>query len=228
MSDISNKKQSKRYRIAIIGGTGKEGRGLAYRWALAGHELTIGSRAIEKAQIAADEINSLLPEGVGRVVGLENIQAGDWAEIVVFTVPFSAHISMLEYLKDVIKGKVVIDVSVPLVPPKVTIAQMPAVGSAGKEAQKVVIAFQNISYERLMNNKDIDCDVLVCGTSKEARDTVIGLVEDAGMIAWDAGPMANAFVIEGLTSVLLYINKRYGSKETGIKITGVTKEDRGN
>jgi len=236
MSDNSNnKKQSKRDRIDIIGGTGKEGRGLAYRWALAGHELTIGSRAIEKAQIAADEINSLLPEGVGRVVGLENIQAGDWAEIVVFTVPFSAHISMLEYLKDVIKGKVVIDVSVPLVPPKVTIAQMPAAGSAGKEAQKVlgeetpvVIAFQNISYERLMNNKDIDCDVLVCGTSKEARDTVIGLVEDAGMIAWDAGPMANAFVIEGLTSVLLYINKRYGSKETGIKITGVTKEDSGN
>jgi len=121
------------------------------------------------------------------------------------------------------------------VPPKVTIAQMPAAGSAGKEAQKilgeetpVVIAFQNISYERLINSQDIDCDVLVCGTSKEARDTVIGLVEDAGMIAWDAGPMANAFVIEGLTSVLLYINKRYGSKETGIKITGVSKEDRGS
>jgi len=154
---------------------------------------------------------------------------------VVFTVPFSAHISMLEYLKDVIKGKVVIDVSVPLVPPKVTIAQMPAAGSAGKEAQKVlgeetpvVIAFQNISYERLINRKDIDCDVLICGTSKDARDTVIGLVEDAGMIAWDAGPMANAFVIEGLTSVLLYINKRYGSKDTGIKITGVSKEDRGS
>ena len=221
------------YRIAIIGGTGKEGRGLAFRWALAGHNLIIGSRAIEKAQITADEINALLPGGARRVSGLENIQAADWAEIVVLTVPFSAHVSMLEYLKDAVKGKVVIDVSVPLVPPKVTIAQMPAAGSAGREAQKilgedtpVVIAFQNISYERLINEKDIDCDVLVCGTSKEARDTVIRLVEEAGMTAWDAGPMANAFVIEGLTSVLLHINKRYGSKETGIKITGVTKEIR--
>lgn len=237
MSDSSNHliEDKKPQRIAIIGGTGKEGRGLAYRWALAGHDVIIGSRAVEKAQISADEVNALLVNRTGRVVGLENLQAAEWCDIVVMTVPFSAHISMLEYLKDVVKRKIFIDVSVPLVPPKVTIAQMPPAGSAGKEAQKilgddtpVVIAFQNISYDRLINEGDIECDVLVCGTSKEARELVVELVKDAGMTAWDAGPLANAFVVEGLTSVLLYINKKYGSKDTGIKITGVHKDRREN
>lgn len=217
-------------RIAIIGGTGKEGKGLAYRWALAGHDVIIGSRIVEKAQLAADEVNLLLPSTARRVGGLENIQAADWCEIITLTVPFSAHVTMLEYLKNAIKGKILIDVTVPIVPPKITIAHMPEAGSAGKEAQEVlgeetpvVIAFQNISYERLMKPGDIDCDVFVCGTSKDARDVVIGLVHDAGMVAWDAGPMGNAMVVEGLTSVLLYINKRYGSAEAGIRITGVTK-----
>lgn len=218
-------------RIAIIGGTGKEGKGLAYRWAIAGHDVIIGSRSVEKAQLAADEVNALLPEAANKVGGLENIQAADWCEVVTLTVPFSAHVSMLEYLRDTIKGKLVIDVSVPLVPPKVSIAQMPEAGSAGKEAKKilgddneVVIAFQNISYERLMRQGDNDCDVLVCGSSKDARDNVLDLVKDAGMVGWDAGPLDNAMVVEGLTSVLIYINKRYGSKEAGIRITGVTGE----
>lgn len=217
-------------RIAIIGGTGKEGKGLAYRWALAGHDVTIGSRAIEKAQIAADEINTLLEASGARVGGLENMQAADWADIITLTVPFNAHVSMLQSLSEVIKGKLLIDVSVPLVPPKVTIAQMPEAGSAGLEAKntlgdgtQVVIAFQNISYERLLRPGDINCDVLVCGSSKEARDIVVDLVNDAGMVGWDAGPLANSMVVEGLTSILLYINKRYGSKEAGIKITGVEK-----
>jgi len=218
-------------RIAIIGGTGKEGKGLAYRWALAGHDVIIGSRSVEKAQRAADEVNALLPESAKKVGGLQNLQAADWCEVVTLTVPFSAHVSMLEYLRDTIKGKLVIDVSVPLVPPNVSIAQMPEAGSAGKEAKKIlgdgneiVIAFQNISYERLMHKEDIDCDVLVCGSSKNARDAVLDLVKDAGLVGWDAGPLANAMVVEGLTSVLIYINKRYGSKEAGIRITGVKRE----
>ena len=219
-------------RIAIIGGTGKEGKGLAYRWALAGHDVIIGSRSVEKAQLAAEEINSMLPESVKKVGGMENIQAAYWCELATLTVPFSAHLTMLEYLKEAIKGKILIDVTVPIVPPKVTIAQMPAAGSAGKEAQSilgeetpVVVAFQNISYERLMKEGDIDCDVLVCGTSKDAREKVIELVQDAGMTAWDAGPMGNAMVVEGLTSVLLYINKKYGGSDAGIKITGIKREE---
>lgn len=218
-------------KIAIIGGTGKEGKGLAYRWAKFGHEVVIGSRAVEKAQAAADEINILIDHKDGRVVGLENIQAADWGEIIVLTVPYTAHVDMLNNLKDVIAGKILIDVTVPLVPPKVHIVQMPKAGSAGREAQSilgdetpVVIAFQNISYERLMKEGDIDCDVFVCGTSKQARDTTLKLVEDAGMTGWDAGPMANAVVVEGLTSILININKIYGSREAGIRITGVNKE----
>lgn len=217
-------------KIAIIGGTGKEGRGLAYRWAKFGHEVVIGSRAVEKAQIAADTINDLLGDINRRVVALENIQAADWCDVIVLTVPFEAHVDMLTRLKDVVRGKVFIDVTVPLVPPKVNVVQLPKSGSAGKEAQSilgeetpVVMAFQNISYERLMKEGDIDCDVLVCGTSKQAREAVLNLVEDAGMTGWDAGPMANSIVVEGLTSVLININKTYGSKEAGIRITGVSK-----
>lgn len=218
------------YKIAIIGGTGKEGKGLAYRWAKHGHEVIIGSRQIEKAQLAADEVNTMLGGRNIHVSGLENIQAADWCDIVVLTVPYSVHKDMLQALKDVINGKILIDVTVPLVPPKVNIVHIPEAGSAGKEAQEivgeetpVVIAFQNISYEHLTKDEDINCDVLVCGTSKKAREVVLGLVEDAGMKGWDAGPMANAVVVEGLTSVLIHINKQYGSTEVGIKITGVER-----
>ncbi len=219
------------YRIAIIGGTGKEGKGLAYRWALAGHEVVIGSRQIEKAQLVADEVNMLLGGKKPTVVGLENSQAADWCEIVTLTVPFSAHVPMLESLKEIVKGKILIDVTVPIVPPKITTVQMPEAGSAGKEAQailgpetRVVCAFQNISYERLLKQGDIACDVLVCGTTKEAREVVLQLVEDAGMTGWDAGVLENSMVVEGLTSLLLYINKNYGSKEAGIIITGVQRD----
>ncbi len=219
------------YRIAIIGGTGKEGKGLAYRWAMAGHEVVIGSRQIEKAQLVADEVNQLLGGKKPAVVGLENLQAADWCEIVTLTVPFSAHVSMLENLKDVVRGKIFIDVTVPIVPPKFSTVQMPEAGSACKEAQeilgpetRVVCAFQNISYERLLRNGDIECDVLVCGTTKEARGIVLQLVEDAGMTGWDAGVLENSMVVEGLTSLLIHINKTYGSKEAGIVITGVPRE----
>lgn len=219
------------YRIAIIGGTGKEGKGLAYRWAKAGHEVVIGSRLVEKAQIAADDVNALLGSVFTKVTGLENFQAADWCEVVTLTIPFTAHQGMLENLKDVVKGKLFIDVTVPIVPPRVSVAQMPAAGSAAMEAQiilgddtPVVSAFQNISYERLLREGDIDCDVLVCGRSKDARKKVIGLVEDAGMTGWDAGALENSMVVEGLTSVLIHINKVYGSRESGIKITGVNKE----
>lgn len=219
------------YRIAIIGGTGKEGKGLAYRWAKAGHEVVIGSRLVEKAQIAADDVNALLGSVFTKVTGLENFQAAYWCEVVTLTIPFTAHQGMLENLKDVVKGKLFIDVTVPIVPPRVSVAQMPAAGSAAMEAQiilgddtPVVSAFQNISYERLLREGDIDCDVLVCGRSKDARKKVIGLVEDAGMTGWDAGALENSMVVEGLTSVLIHINKVYGSRESGIKITGVNKE----
>ncbi|MEW6285586.1 MAG: NADPH-dependent F420 reductase [Chloroflexota bacterium] len=213
--------------IAVLGGTGKEGKGLAYRWAKAGYKVIIGSRTPEKAVTAASEIIERL-EGSSSVVGASNLEAAQQADIVVLTVPYAAHKSTLESVKDALKGKLLIDVTVPLVPPKVTKVQMPPAGSAAQEAKQILgegvevcAAFQNISHEHLLTDEDVECDVLVTGTSKEARAETLKLVEAAGLKGWDAGPIENSVVVEGLTSVLININKQYGSTHAGIKITGV-------
>jgi hypothetical protein len=215
--------------IAVLGGTGKEGKGLAYRWARAGYHVHIGSRDAAKAASAATEIMGLL-EGEAFVDGLTNLEAAQDADIVVLTVPYAAHKSTLESVKDALKGKILIDVTVPLVPPKVATVQMPAAGSAAQEAKEILgadaqvcAAFQNISHEHLLDDSDVECDVLVTGTSKEARAETIRLVEAAGLTGWDAGPLENSVVVEGLTSVLIGINKKYGSTHAGIRITGVKK-----
>jgi NADPH-dependent F420 reductase len=212
--------------IAVLGGTGKEGKGLAYRWAKAGYQVLIGSRTPEKAILTAAEIIEKM-EGQGSVVGMSNEEAAQQADIVVLTVPYSAHRSTLEYVKDVVKGKLFIDVTVPLVPPKLSKVQMPPAGSAAQEAKailgdgvEVVAAFQNISHEHLLDDRDVDCDVLVTGSSKNARQEALKLVEAAGLTGWDAGPIENSVVVEGLTSVLININKQYGSTHAGIRITG--------
>ena len=215
--------------ISILGGTGHEGSGLGLRWAKAGHTVIIGSRAAEKAQAAAVELNAKL--GVEAVRGLDNVSAALAAEIVVLTVPYSAHVSTLESVREAVQGKIFVDVTVPLVPPKVSRVQMPAAGSASQEAQnllgpnvKVVTAFQNISAEHLKDSDHpIECDVLVCGDDKEAKTVVIQLAADAGMKAWDAGPLANAVVAEGLTSVLIGLNARHKVKSSGIRITGIDR-----
>ncbi len=216
--------------IGIIGGTGKEGKGLAYSWAKKGIKIIIGSRNKEKADIAANEVNLKLKND-NQVIGEENHIAAQKADLVVLTVPYNAHAAMCRELAQYLRGKIVIDVTVPLVPPKVSKVQMPPAGSATQEAQeilgaevKVVAAFQNISYENLMEDTDVDCDVIVCGGNREARDVVIKLVEKTGLKGWDGGPIENAVVVEGLTSILIGINKRYGSKSAGIRITGINKE----
>lgn len=215
--------------IAVLGGTGKEGKGLAFRWARAGYHVLIGSRDAEKAVAAANEVREMLGDGVS-VNGLGNLEAAKEANIVVLTVPYSAHRSTLEAVKDELQGKILVDVTVPLVPPKVATVQMPAAGSAAQEAKGIVgegvevcAAFQNISHEHLLDHSDVECDVLVTGTSKAAREEVIKLVEAAGLNGWDAGPIQNSVVVEGLTSVLIGINKKYGSTHAGIKITGVSR-----
>jgi len=217
--------------IAVLGGTGKEGKGLAYRWAQAGYKVLIGSRSPERAVTTASEIMELL-EGSSSLVGASNLEAAQAAEIVVLTVPYAAHRETLESVKDALKGKLLVDVTVPLVPPKISKVQMPSAGSAAQEAREilgdnvqVVSAFQNISHELLLTDDDIECDVLVTGTSKEARTEALTLVEAAGLTGWDAGPIENSVVVEGLASVLININKQHGSKHAGIKITGVTRDE---
>ena len=212
--------------IAVLGGTGKEGKGLAYRWAKAGYRVIIGSRTKDKADATAHDLSVIL--GKKLVEGQENIDAAKKADILVLTVPYSAHKATVESVKDVAQGKIFVDVTVPLIPPKVTKVQMPKAGSAAQEAQKilgdnvnVVAAFQNISHEHLFDDHLINCDVLVTGKGKAARLEVLKLVEAAGMKGWDAGVIENAAVVEGMTSLLIYINKQNKVKSAGIKITGI-------
>jgi len=221
--------QSLMLTIAVLGGTGKEGKGLAYRWAKAGYRVLIGSRVSERAVTVASEIIQLL-EGSSSVVGTTNAEAAQQSDIIVLAVPYAAHRTTLESVKDALKGKLLIDVTVPLSPPKVTKVQMPPAGSAAQEAREilgedvqVVAAFQNISHELLLGEEEVDCDVLVTGTTKQARAEALRLVDAAGLTGWDAGPIENSVVVEGMASVLIYINKQYGSTHAGMRITGVNR-----
>jgi NADPH-dependent F420 reductase len=217
------------YCIAIIGGTGKEGKGLACGWLKAGFKVVIGSRQAEKAMAAVEEVKALVGEKT-LLTGLINEEAAKLADIVVVTVPYGAHRDTMGMLKPLVKGKLVMDVTVPILPPRVTVASLPPEGSAGLETRsilgeetEVVTAFQNISYEKLMAGDFDDCDVLVCGSSKAARALGVKLVESMGFTAWDAGPLENSVVAEALTPILIGINIRHGVSSAGIRITGIKK-----
>jgi len=212
--------------LGVIGGTGKEGKGLAYRWARAGYNVIIGSRTKEKAEAAAQELNAKL--GGEQVRGMLNPDAASACDIAVLTVPYDAHGATLESVRQTLAGKVLVDVTVPVRPPKVSVVHVPPQGSAAQEAQallgdqvRVVSAFQNVSHEHLEDDHPIACDVLVSGDDGEAKKEVLRLVEAAGLVGWDAGPLSNAIVAEGLTSVLIGINRRYKMKGAGIRITGI-------
>ena len=220
--------------IGVLGGTGNEGSGLAFRWALKGHEVIIGSRALERAQAAAAEVNRLLV-GRGTVRGAINREAAQAASVIVLAVPYAAQAATAEEVRNFLPGKVLVDVTVPLVPPRVDCVQLPQGESAVVVLQRrlgsgvrVVSAFQNISA---MHLKDpayvIDCDVLVCSDDSAAREMVVGLARDAGLRAWPAGPLANSVAAEALTSVLIGINKRYKVPASGVRITGASP-DAGN
>ncbi|MGD8862631.1 MAG: NADPH-dependent F420 reductase [Myxococcales bacterium] len=213
-------------KIGIVGGTGKEGRGMAARWARAGHEVLIGSRAAERAEATARELTEA---GHGSLRGGDNAWAVDEAELVVLSVPYSAHRSTLEGLKDALAGKVMVDITVPLKPPKVRQVQLPEGQSAALEAQtllgdgvRVVAALHHVSSVHLADvEHEIDCDVLVCSDDAEARELAMGAIADLGVRALDAGPLANAIALESLTPVLLHLNKRYKSPGSGIRFTGL-------
>lgn len=216
--------------LAILGGTGDLGTGLARRWAQAGYRVIIGSRTQEKAEAAVADLKSVMQErGVTAITveAMENLAAAEAADIVAMTVPFGHHSSTLELVKPALQGKILIDVTVPLVPPKVARVQLPEQGSAGQIAQEllgegvqVVSAFQNVAAHHLQEGQGLDCDVLVCGDKKEARAQVIELVEAAGMRGFHAGSIANAAAVEAMTSVLIFVNKQYGC-HAGVKLTGL-------
>ncbi|MBL23448.1 MAG: NADPH-dependent F420 reductase [Rhodospirillaceae bacterium] len=221
---MSNDKPS----IAIIGGTGDLGSGLGLRWAKAGYPVIIGSRSKENGERAATE---LAEKSGGTVTGNENAAAAAAADLVVLTVPYSNHQPMLEAIKDAVQGKILVDVTVPLMPPKVMRVQLPEAGSAAKAAQdylgenvRVVSAFQNIAADLLQDlTAEIECEVLVCGNKKDARAEVVALAEAAGMTAWHAGAIGNSAAAEALTSLLIFINKNGPVTHAGIRVTGDPK-----
>ncbi len=213
--------------IAVLGGTGKEGGGLALRWAHKGHKVIIGSRTAERAQDAAAQMNEVL--GRDRITGAANPDAAAQGEIIVLAVPYAAQQSTVQEVASALEGKILIDVTVPLVPPKVSRVQLPDGGSAVEAVQKmlgegvrVVSAFQNISAHHLTKlDEDIECDVLVCADDTEAADEVVALAQEIGLRAWNAGRLCNSVVAEGLTSVLIALNRKYKVPGSGIRITGV-------
>jgi NADPH-dependent F420 reductase len=213
--------------IAVIGGSGAEGSGLALRWAHAGHRVLLGSRTAEKAAAAASALNAKL--GDARIEGLANPDAAARADIVVLTVPYAAQLPTLRELTAQLQGKILVDVTVPLVPPRVARVQLPVGGSAVEIAQRelgpdvrVVGAFQNVSAHHLMElGHAVECDVLVCGDDKEARERVVSLVGALGLRGLHAGPLANSAAAEALTSVLIFMNRHYKSPGAGIRITGL-------
>ena len=219
--------------LAVIGGTGNIGYGLALRWSDAGHSVIIGSRTVAKAQSAAATLNEgLVAE---KICGLANSEAAAAADIVVLTVPFAAQISTLEQIREAVQGKIVIDVTVPLVPPKVGRVQLPEGDSAALITQKVlgdnvrvISAFQNVGAKHLAElGHDVDCDVLVCGDDKDAREIVVRLATTAGLRGIHAGPLANSVAPEALTSVLIWLNQRHKIIGSGIRITGLPASSSG-
>ena len=216
--------------IGIVGGTGDLGRGLALRLAKAGHPLIIGSRNAEQAVASAEAVAAVLAErGIAHpaISGADNAATAQQGDIVFVTVPFGAHQPTLESIRDAVQGKVVVDVTVPLVPPKVARVQLPTEGSAGQiaqtllgEAVHVVSAFQNVAAAHLQADMEIPCDVLVTGNDKPARQTVSDLIESMGMRGFHAGLINNAAAAEALTSILININKQYKT-HAGLRLTGI-------
>jgi len=214
--------------VAILGGTGKEGTGLALRWAKAGYKILIGSRQLDKAKLAADRINHQL--AISSVIGLTNPDAAKQAELCVLTVIYSAHRQALESVRDVLHGKILVDTTSrvdfrdprPPVPPCAAQEAQDILG----QSVRVVAAFQNIPANLLIRNigQAIEADVMVCSDDFPAAQQVILLARAAGMRGYYAGVLENAIVVEDLTSLLISLNKHYGVKNASIRVVGVPGE----
>ena len=216
--------------LAVLGGTGPQGSGLALRWARAGYRVIVGGRDGPRSQGVAAELSAKLARGT--LEGADNLTAARTADIAILTVPYAAQTDTALSARDGLEGKILIDVTVPLIPPKVGTVQLPEGGSAVVALQKklgagvrIASAFQNISAQHLHDlDHEIDCDVLVCGDDNAACEAAMALAAAAGMRGWRAGPLANSAAAEALTSILIVLNRRYKIAGAGIRITGAPKE----
>ena len=214
--------------IAVLGGTGHEGSGIAARLALAGHAVILGSRDAARAAGKAAELNALTGSDLLRGADLQTAAAAA-AEIVVLAVPYAAQQSTALALQAELQGKILIDVTVPLMPPKVSVVQLPEGQSCVQQLQerlgpgvRVVSAFQNVSAHALLDlQRPVDCDVLVCADDADARRTVAALIGGIGMTAVEGGTLANSVVAEALTSLLIWVNRHCKVPAAGIRITGL-------
>ncbi len=221
--------------VAIIGGTGIQGRALAARFASAGIPVVLGSRDAERGAAAAAALNRQL--GLDSIRGTSNREAAQQADLVLLSVPYEGMQPILQDLREAVQDKIVINIASALNPEKKTRAQVPPGGSITAEIQqffgectRVVAAFQHVSPEKL-DARDpatgafarIDSDILVCGGDRKARDLVIQLARQAGMDAFDAGTIANAVAVETFTAVLIALNVRYKVFGAGIRVTSVPR-----
>ena len=209
-------------KIAVVGGTGDLGNAIARRLVKAGHQVAIGSRRPEAAATAAAAIG----EGVGSGA---NADVSRNCDFVIVTVPYEAHAATLAMIRDSVGEAIVVDTTVPLMPPKVMRVQLPAAGSAALEARehlgegvRLVSAFHNVAAHKLATDEDVDCDVLVFSDDVEARTQTISLVADCGMRGLAGGALANSAAAEALTSILIFMNKTYKADGAGIRFTGLT------
>jgi 8-hydroxy-5-deazaflavin:NADPH oxidoreductase len=217
--------------LAILGGTGKEGPGLALRWAKVGYRVIIGSRQLEKAQATAAELNALL--GIETIRGMENAAAAHEADICVLTVVQEAHQPALQGVKDALQGKILVDTTARV---DFRDPRPPSLPSAARQAQeilgsqvRVVAAFQNVPAHALKKNLggSLNSDVLVCADDLPAAQMIIELAIAAGMGAYYAGGLDNAVVVEGLTAILISLNKQYSVKTAAIHVTGIVPQKSG-
>lgn len=209
-------------RLGIIGGTGDLGSGLAKAWVAAGYEVIIGSRNKERAVEAASGIG-------GAASGATNAEAAAACDVAILAVPFSSHESSLLEIRDAMQGKILVDAVVPLVPPKVSVVQLPSEGSAAiiarrilGDAVRVVSAFHNVGAAKLHAGGKVECDVLVFSDDKEARAAVIELAGAIANRGVSGGALANSAAAEAMTSVLIWINRTYKVPGAGISITGLS------
>ncbi len=210
-------------KIAVVGGTGDLGHALAQRLVKAGHEVSIGSRKAEAAAQAAAALGAQVGHGV-------NAEVASGKDFVIVTVPYSAQAATLADIRGSVGNAIVVDTTVPLMPPKVMRVQLPAAGSAALEARehlgadvRLVTAFHNVAAHKLASGEDVDCDVLVFSDDVDARGQVIGLAQDIGMRGLAGGALANSAAAEALTSILIFFNKTYEADGAGVRFTKLTK-----
>lgn len=213
-----------RQAVAIIGGTGELGSAIARRLALAGTPVVIGSRDAMRAAASAEALSAEIGQPVAAGI---NADAAARADIIIVTVPFASQEATLRDIASVAVGKIVVDTTVPLVPPKVMRVQLPPEGAAALRAQRilgegvrVVSAFHNVAAHKLATDAVVECDVLVFGDDKSARETVVQIVEACGLRGLHAGALANSAAAEALTSILIFLNKHYAADGAGLRITG--------